>query len=1048
MIFRVFGRLEVRDRTGEVIAITGRKQRTLLMALLVHVNEWMTTRWLVDVLWGSNPPRSATANLKTFVWTLRQHLPAPPDGERIEARRGGYRIVAGPDELDLLAITDLLAAGRKCAANGQTVKAGELFGKAASLWRGHLPEDLVDTPLLAADRNRLAEERRRLFEEWFDVRLRSGQHTDVVSDIPKVLAEQPLRERLWAQHMLALYRSGRRAEALAAYQEVYALLDRELGIGPGRELQQLQRDILRDDPALSVAEPTEDQHTSAPVPAQLPAGLVSFTGRDQELAHLLSLVVDEREPAQARATVCAVDGMAGIGKTALAVHAAHQLTPRFPDGQLFLDMHGFTQGVKPMTANDALDRILRSLGTPADAIPRHLEDRAALYRSRLAGHRVLVLLDNVADEQQVLPLVPAAPGCLVLITGRRRLSGIDDVRSVSLDVLPVPDATRLFSQIVGPQRTRWEQDLTAELVELCGRLPLAIRVAAARLNARPTWTIGHLADRLRDRQHRLTELEAGQRSVVAVLQVSYQHLNGDLQRVFRLLGLHPGMDLCADTAAALTDLSPRHAERALEALVDVHLLQPAGGQRYRLHDLVRQHAAAAAEAEEPIESRRGALRQLLDYWIRVGTAAADTVNPHRAKVEFPVPPAPATPTRSFATAAEATDWFVAERRNLVAGITYAARHRLHEYTWHLVHPLRALFPLCGYFDDWLQVADLAVVAARELGTGDPVADGERLAVALRNASHASMTIGHHPAALRQLEEAVEILTATGDRYGAAITGTNMAYLAFRMGRCAEFLERQRAALELFVERGDRWAEVAARGMLGLFLWRLGRYGEALDQERRALALSYQLNDADTTADQHAFAALVHARLGHYEEAAHAAQRAQSGYEVVKNKLGQTYALNTLATVRLRQGRYAEATEHLTQALTIIRAAGERFTEGRTLHLLGIVQRSLGRAAEAKQDQENALDLARDIGDPALESEALVELGIGCGDADDWSRALSLHQHALTLAEAVSDPYLQAVAHREIARARDALGDRPAARRHRTEAATRFRELAVPEAGED
>lgn len=1036
MIFRVFSRLEVRDRAGAPVVITGRKQRMLLVALLVRVNEWTSNRWLVNALWGEDPPASAPANLKTFVWRLRRLLPSAADGDRIEARRGEYRIVADPEECDALAVKELRGLGRRAEADGDVIKAEELLGQAAALWRGDLPDDLVDTPLLAAERNRLVEDRWGLFEDWFALRLRCGDHAEVVRDAQKLLAEHPLRERLWYQLMLALYRSGRRAEALTAYQEVYALLDRELGIPPGRELQQLQRDILRDEAGLRWSEPGPAGARAGPVPSHLPADLASFTGRDHELSQLLSAAAAGPEAAQARATVCTIDGMAGVGKTALAVHAAHLLARHFPDGQLFLDLHGFTQGLRPMSAADALDRLLRALGVPHDEIPRHLEDRSALYRCRLAGRRVLVLLDNVADESQVVPLVPAAPGCLLLVTGRRRLTGIDDAVSLSLDVLPLADAVGLFSQIVGRQRTRWELDPAAELVELCGRLPLAIRIAAARLNARPTWTIAQLVDRLRDRQHRLTELEAGQRSVLAVLDVSHQHLTGELQRVFRLLGLHPGTDIHVDAAAALADLCPRQAERALEALVDVHLLTPAGDRRYRFHDLVRQHAAATAERSEPIDSRHGAIRRLFEHWIQVGHAAAALAGQVAPGTE-PLETVDRPDNVPFTTAAEAIEWFAAERKNLLAGIGYAAQRGLHDYTWRLTEPLRPLFNRCGYVDDWLRAADAAVTAARQLG------DPRRLAVALRNAGSVNMAVGRNAVALAQLQEALEALTSIQDRRGMAAHSVWLGYLAFRMGRCAEFLDRQWAALRLFVELGDLRGEAMSRGLIGLYLWRLGRYREALEQEREGLDRCVKVGDEDQVPDLLAFAALINDRLGHDDEALRDAERSLAGYELAGDKRGQTYALNIIAMVQLRRGQPVAATRLLLRALGLIRAVGERRTEGHTTHLLGIAHRMLGRADDAARDQERALTLARESGDPALRAEVLHEIGLCRGAAGDQRQALRLHRRALELAETVGDPYLQAVFHRDAAAALDALGDADAARHHRDEAATRFAALGLP-----
>jgi hypothetical protein len=401
-------------------------------------------------------------------------------------------------------------------------------------------------------------------------------------------------------------------------------------VQPGQALQQLHQQILAADPALA-APPAATTHTSARV-RQLPSPPQMFTGRTREMAAL-----DQVHDAST-VVISAIDGMAGIGKTALAVHLAHRIADRYPHGQLFIDLHGHTPGMAPREPAEALDYLLRALGVPGPQIPADLDDRAALYRTRLADQKMLILLDDAATETQVAPLLPGSPDCLVLITSRRRLSGLDPTHTLSLDTLPAPEAASLFVQTAGEGRLSDEPpDLVAELVELCGRLPLAIRIAAARLRSHPAWSLHHLVQRLRDQQHRLSELEAGQRSVAATLDLSYQHLSPDLQRTYRLLGLHPGPDIDMYATAALLDSTLPTVRQMLDHLLDAHLLfEPAAG-RYRFHDLTRAHAAHTAARVQTQATRRTALNRLADYYRHTAAVAVDAAYPYERERRPEVP---------------------------------------------------------------------------------------------------------------------------------------------------------------------------------------------------------------------------------------------------------------------------------------------------------------------------------------------------------------------------------------------------------------------------
>jgi hypothetical protein len=469
-----------------------------------------------------------------------------------------------------------------------------------------------------------------------------------VAELVDLTARHPLRESLWVRLLIVLGRSGCPAEALARYETVRTRIVEELGVDPGPELQQVYADLLvgRSPPLVGDVGPSHTANQSpippflsvptwrstssggsddsvpanidftsvrlrpddetapevtheVPVPRQLPGDLSTFTGRDVELTWLLTAArlnadhVDNtgnagNDGVRFAPAILAIDGMPGVGKTALAVHAAHRLAGRYADGQLFVDLHGFTQGVAPIDPASALEQMLRGLGVPGERIPPDLDARAALYRTRLADRRMLIVLDNAVDEAQVGPLLPGSAGCLVLLTSRRRLTGIDDVQPLPVDALPLDDALGLFARVTGEEPT---SPTAVEIVELCGRLPLAIRIAAARLNSRPSWTAADLAGRLRDHRHRLSELDLGSRSVTAAVDLSYQQLTTAQRRMFRLLSLHPGADTDPYAAAALADTAVRDATRLLDDLTDAHLQQEPTPGRFRFHDLLRAHAA-------------------------------------------------------------------------------------------------------------------------------------------------------------------------------------------------------------------------------------------------------------------------------------------------------------------------------------------------------------------------------------------------------------------------------------------------------------------------
>ena len=514
--------------------IGGPRKERALTVLLLGANRTTPIPRLVEAVWGERPPSTATHQIRKMVLDLRHRL---PDGDRTIRTDGpGYRLTVDDEHLDLRIFDRHLAAARAACAAGDHDTAITHLRAAVELWRGPALAGL-DGPVITPAATALDERRLAATEHLMELRLGAGEGRELVAGLQELVAEQPLREGLRAHLMVALCRAGQQAEALRVYEDGRRLLYDELGIDPSRDLMRRYEQILHNDPALDAPEPAglmDARH-----PFTLPYDVSDFTGRAAELGHLLHAV--QTAPPHGL-TIVAVDGMAGIGKTTFAVHAAHKLATEFPDGQLFIDLHGFTPGHDPIDPAVALDTLLRAVGVSGGQIPDDVAARSALWREHAAGRRILLLLDNAVDSAQIRPLLPGAPGCLVLITSRARLASLDGAVAILLGLPPPEDGSEMISRVLGAERVVAQPGAVDQLVEACGRLPLAMRIAAARLNNRPGWTVHNLLDRLRNTERTLGELAIDDRSVAATIQLSYKGLDDPHQRLFRLLGLHPGVD--------------------------------------------------------------------------------------------------------------------------------------------------------------------------------------------------------------------------------------------------------------------------------------------------------------------------------------------------------------------------------------------------------------------------------------------------------------------------------------------------------------------------
>jgi tetratricopeptide (TPR) repeat protein/DNA-binding XRE family transcriptional regulator len=722
--------------------------------------------------------------------------------------------------------------------------------------------------------------------------------------------------------------------------------------------------------------PAAERMPPMAVPRQLPAVTAEFVGRGNELAAL------DIGPDPSAVVVTAIDGMAGVGKTALAVLAAHRWADEHPDGQLFLDLHGFTEGHAPVEPGEALDRMLRALEVPAGQIPANVEDRAALFRSRLAGRRVLVVLDNAADETQVAPLLPGTAGCLVIVTSRRRLTGLEATRAVSLEVLPPAEAVRLFTRAAGSGRLDAEPpDLLTQVVELCGRLPLALRVAAARLRSRPTWTVAYLVERLRDHQHRLTELDVGARSIAAALDLSAQQLTDEQRRAYRLLGLHPGADLDVHAAAALFDTDLPRARRLLDHLLDDHLLTEFVPRRYGFHDLTRSHAADLAAGEEPAAD--AALARLLAHYAHTATAAMDVAYPFEQERRPRIAPA-STPAPALDDAGAATAWLDTELRNLLATARLARDAGFGQHALHLSATLNRHLGVRGRNSDAETLHELALAAA----------------------------------------------TAAGDRAGEVLALTGLGLTHQRQGRFETAGDLCWRAVELARVTGDRSGEMEALIGLGIAQRMRARYDEAADEVHEAARrLAHALGHLPGEMEALIGLGDLRRMQGRFAEASQHLEASLAIATDLGHRTGERVSLSALGWVYLAEENYDRAAEMLERSLAGAYADGFRLGELTALSGLGAADRQRGRHTSAATRYRRMLAIADEIGDPNARYEALQGMGRVHQATGRHDEAIARHREAIDVAAELDQPHDVARAHDGLAYAQRSLGQHSQARHH-------------------
>jgi DNA-binding SARP family transcriptional activator len=968
--FRVLGPVEVL-RSGQPADLTGGTALSVIAGLLVSANQIVSAAGLGRMVWDADGPAHPDAALHSAVSRLRRLL----GSEIVETVGSGYRIRVRPGNLDLLDFRRLTAAAAQESARGAGHAAVGLLDEALSLWRLPVLGNVSSVVLRRDIAPRLTDEYLDAQEIRARLCLRLGQHRRIAAELADLVSAYPFREQLAACLMEALYRAGRQADALAVYERLRRWLADELGVDPSAGLRDLHLRIVR----AELAEPgqeTRGEPAASPaagrVPRQLPPDVADFTGRGAELSLARELLTAGRDGARPGPPICVLTGPGGAGKSALAVHVAHQVSAAYPDGQLYADLEG--AGERPVAPGEILSRILRALGIAGPQIPPGLDERAALYRSLLASRRMLVLLDNAAGEGQIRQLLPGGPGCAVIVTARSRITGVPGGRLIQLGMLADAEGIELLGRVAGPGRISAEPEQARILVRLSGGLPLALRIVGARLAARPHWLVATMAGRLADGRQRLSELRHGDLDVRASMALSYQGLRPAEQALLRRIGLLEVPDFPAWACAALLDCGLRYAQGLVDGLADAHLLELAGHDtgeraRYRCHDLIGDYVRELALAEDPAQERDAALTRAFgallglaghvhrhiiggDYTILHGRAArwlAADMRPDRI------------------VGAEPLAWLEGERLLIVAAIRQAAALGLDEFCWDLAWTAVTLFERRGYLDDWLFVQEQALAAARR--GGNRRGEAAMLTSLGSRLYYQQELTGAHA----MFERGAQLFAEIGDRHGHAIAQQKLAASDMMNGRVDLALARGAQGREAAGQAGDRFLELMfTREMARMHIDR-GDFAAASDLLDEAAVMSRDIGTAIADSltlhmrgqlyllqDQHAQAEGVFGQV---------LRLAQGNGDLI----GQLHARLGLAEALLSQGRPGPAESQLGQVIDAAPRLRQQFVHARALLVLGQLQASRDDYRAAVPVIQASIDIFRRCQIPLWESRALDTL---------------------------------------------------------------------------
>jgi DNA-binding SARP family transcriptional activator/tetratricopeptide (TPR) repeat protein len=915
MEFRVLGPVEI-WAGGRALEVGPPLQRSVLAVLATEAGRPVQVEVLVDRVWGESPPARAQRGVHAYVARVRRLLSqADSNGTapvRLVRRSGGYVLDVEPDRVDLHRFRRLVDRARDPHSLDEE-RAG-LLREALDLWRG---EPLAGVPGEWAARVREEWRRQHLDATvlWAQVELQAGNPAGVVGRLTDLIVGYPLVEPLAAVLMRALHAAGRSAEALECYASTRQRLVDELGADPGAELQAVHQAILRGD-LDQVRQPTAVRA----VPAQLPLDVFGFTGREDEIARLDAILAAARDQPTAM-VVSALSGTAGVGKTALAVRWAHRVRQEFPDGQLYVNLRGFDPSGSVMSPAEAVRGFLDALEVSTQRIPASPDAQTALYRSLLAGRRVLVVLDNAQGVEQVRPLLPGTPGCLALVTSRSQLTGLVAVEGaypLTLDLLSTDEARELLARRLGTDRVAAEPAAVDEIVERSARLPLALAIVAARASCHPGFRLEALAGELREARDGLDAFDGGDvaSDARAVFSWSYRTLSAPAARLFRLLGLHPGPDIGTAAAASLAGLPAPLVRQPLAELGRAHLVTEHTPGRFAFHDLLRTYATELAHAFDPPEDRHAAVHRALDHYLHTAHAAALLMDPYRYGITV-APALPGVTPQPLADTAQALAWFAAEHLVLLAAVDHAADHGFDVHAWQLAWAIAGFFNRRGHWHDQATTLSTALDAARRLA----------------------------------------------DRPGQSRTHRSLAVAWMRLGRYDAAHTHFRCALDLCRELDDKIGQARAHlGICGV-LERESRHASALRHSQQALDLYQAAEDEAGQADALNMVGWYHSLLGDHEQAHTYCQQALALHQKVGNRVGEADTCDSLGYAHHHLGDHQHAISCYQQALGLYREAGSRYYEAAVLRHLGDTYQDAGEPRAARDAWQQARIILDELDHP-------------------------------------------------------------------------------------
>ncbi|SEG88307.1 DNA-binding transcriptional activator of the SARP family [Saccharopolyspora kobensis] len=923
-VFRVLGPVEI--GAGDAVRhVTAYRQRTVLGLFLLRVNEFVSVEELIDAIWGEAPPPTAREQVQICVSRLRQMLTGIGEPRSIVTRSGGYVCQVDPSRVDAALFEEYSRAGEQHGAAGRTAEGAEMFRRALALWRGEVLAGASGKARLLADA--LVEKKIAVVEHCVELELELGKHRELIGELAGLVAEHPWREQLRAYLMVALHRSGRQAEALEAYRQARRDFIDELGIEPSDSLRQLESVILAgsDEPEIDGVVPSgPPRRAEEVVPRQLPAAIGDFTGRGLAVS-----AIEEKlggPAAENTMRIVCIAGRGGIGKTALAVYVAHRLCDDYPDGQLFVNLRGTTD---PVEIADVLARFLRATGLRDSEIPADPEELQDLYRSRLSGRRVLVVLDDIAGEEQITPLLPGSPSCSVIVTCRRPLGILPGAVTLNLDILEGKQARNLLARLVGHERASAESESLDALTQLCGHWPLAIRIIGARLAGKPHWTLSAMVERLQDEQGRLDEIAYGNLHVRSTLSISYDGLSPQAKRLFRLLGVCRVPDFALWVPAALLDTDLRTAGDVLEELIEAKLVDvvAAQGTRFGWHDLIRIFAVERLREEDPA-ARAAAERRLLGAYLGLVREAhrrlygGDYTVLHGDGYRWELPE-----NQVDRLLAEPMSWLEAEEAGLVAAVHRAAETGADEQCWDLALTSVTLFEARGQVHRWQETHERALECVRRAGNRR----GEAAILCSLGSLRQTM---RGDSGVELLEDALRLFAELGEQHGQALALRNLAFADRMAGHFDSAAVRYTAAVESFREVGDLVAEAHTLISLAQVHSGLRRFDEATRALSESMTLCHRTGNRRVEAQAWQRYGELYLQQELFGKAEEAFRKVLELVLPMGDRVGEVFALSGLGATWTEQGKYPESEKALTRALELCQLVSAHLGEGRVLLELG------------------------------------------------------------------------------------------------------------------